>query len=100
MIWAVIITQSASTSFNILVVSDILSEPSKTKQLKSAKRIVTEDGEVKVVEMKVRGRQTGESQDDYDDEKYADDPDYKPKYGSSIGWDPETDGLGGVSVDD
>lgn len=65
-----------------------------------AKRIVTEDGEVKVVEMKVRGRQTGESQDDYDDEKYADDPDYKPKYGSSIGWDPETDGLGGVSVDD
>ena len=50
--------------------------------------------------MKVRGRQTGESQDDYDDEKYADDPDYKPKYGSSIGWDPETDGLGGVSVDD
>lgn len=65
-----------------------------------AKRIVTEDGEVKVVEMKVRGRQTGESQDDYDDEKYADDPDYKPKYGSRIGWDPETDGLGGVSVDD
>ena len=35
-----------------------------------AKRIVTEDGEVKVVEMKVRGRQTGESDDDYDDEKY------------------------------
>ena len=33
-----------------------------------AKRIVTEDGEVKVVEMKVRGRQTGESDDDYDDE--------------------------------
>ena len=65
-----------------------------------AKRIVTEDGEVKVVEMKVRGRQTGESQDDYDDEKYSNDPDYKPKYGSSIGWDPDTDGLGGVSVDD
>lgn len=65
-----------------------------------AKRIVTEDGEVKVVEMKVRGRQTGESQDDYDDEKYSSDPDYKPKSGSSIGWDPDTDGLGGVSVDD
>jgi len=65
-----------------------------------AKRIVTEDGEVKVVEMKVRGRQTGESQDDYDDEKYKDDPDYNPnikrKSGSSIGWDTETDGLGGA----
>lgn len=65
-----------------------------------AKRIVTEDGEVKVVEMKVRGRQTGESQDDYDDEKYSTDVDYKPKAGSSIGWDPDTDGLGGVAVDD
>jgi len=65
-----------------------------------AKRIVTEDGEVKVVEMKVRGRQTGESDDDYDDEKYKDDPDYNPnikrKSGSSIGWDTETDGLGGA----
>ena len=67
-----------------------------------AKRIVTEDGEVKVVEMKVRGRQTGESDDDYDDEKYKDEADYKPnpnikrKAGSSIGWDTEVDGLGGT----
>ena len=66
-----------------------------------AKRIVTEDGEVKVVEMKVRGRQTGESDDDYDDEKYADEidgvnPNIKRKAGSSIGWDTETDGLGGA----
>ena len=65
-----------------------------------AKRIVTEDGEVKVVEMKVRGRQTGESDDDYDDEKYKDDPDFNPniklKVGRSIGWDTATDGLGGA----
>ena len=60
-----------------------------------AKRIVTEDGEVKVVEMKMRGRKTGESQDDYDDEKYSSDVDYKPKPGSSIGWDTDADGLGG-----
>lgn len=65
-----------------------------------AKRIVTEDGEVKVVEMKVRGRQTGESQDDYDDEKYTDDEIKNKRVGSSIGWDPDTDGLGGVAVDD
>lgn len=65
-----------------------------------AKRIVTEDGEVKVVEMKVRGRQTGESQDDYDDDKYADDEVKNNRVGSSIGWDPDTDGLGGVAVDD
>lgn len=63
-----------------------------------AKRIVTEDGEVKVVEMKVRGRQTGESQDDYDDAKYSDDV-QKNRVGSSIGWDTETDGLGGA-IDD
>jgi hypothetical protein len=63
-----------------------------------AKRIVTEDGEVKVVEMKVRGRQTGESQDDYDDKKYSDDV-QKNRVGSSIGWDTETDGLGGA-IDD
>ena len=44
-----------------------------------AKRIVTEDGEVKVVEMKVPDVQTGESDDDYDDEKYKDEADYKPK---------------------
>ena len=61
-----------------------------------AKRIVTEDGEVKVVEMKVRGRQTGESQDDYDDEKYSDDEAKNKRVGSSIGWDTEVDGLGGA----
>jgi len=65
-----------------------------------AKRIVTEDGEVKVVEMKVRGRQTGESDDDYDDEKYKEETDYNPnikrKAGSSIGWDTTVDGLGGT----
>ena len=44
----------------------------------------------------LKGRKTGESQDDYDDEKYADEPDYKKKRaGSSIGWDPDADGLGG-----
>jgi hypothetical protein len=62
---------------------------------KYAKRIVTEDGEVKVVEVKMRGRKTGESDDDYDDEKYADD-EVKNKAGSSIGWDTEADGLGGA----
>jgi hypothetical protein len=61
-----------------------------------AKRIVTEDGEVKVVEMKVRGRQTGESQDDYDDNKYAEDEAKNKRVGSSIGWDTEVDGLGGT----
>ena len=64
-----------------------------------AKRIVTEDGEVKVVEMKMRGRETGESQDNYDDAKYADD-ELKNKTGSSIGWDTETDGLGGEAGND
>jgi len=63
-----------------------------------AKRVVTEDGEVKVVEMKMRNRNTGESDDDYDDEKYADD-EKKNKAGSSIGWDTETDGLGGATDD-
>ena len=61
-----------------------------------AKRIVTEDGEVKVVEMKVRGRQTGESQDDYDDDKYTEDEVKNKRVGSSIGWDTEVDGLGGT----
>ena len=40
-------------------------------------------------------RKTGESQDDYDDDKYADEPDFKKKSGSSIGWDTDNDGLGG-----
>ena len=66
-----------------------------------AKRIVTEDGEVKVVEMKVRGRQTGESDGDYDDTKYENEieginPNIKKRAGSSIGWDTDTDGLGGA----
>ena len=43
----------------------------------------------------LKGRKTGESQDDYDDEKYADEPDFKKRPGSSIGWDPDADGLGG-----
>jgi hypothetical protein len=62
-----------------------------------AKRIVTEDGEVKVVEMKMRGRKTGESDEDYDDELFKFEPDYKPKGGSSIGWNTDTDGLGGAN---
>ena len=64
-----------------------------------AKRVVTEDGEVKVVEMKMRNRNTGESQDDYDDKKYADDEKIN-QAGSSIGWDTETDGLGGEAGND
>jgi hypothetical protein len=47
--------------------------------------------------MKMRGRQTGESDEDYDDELFKFEPDYKPKGGSSIGWDTETDGLGGAN---
>ncbi len=48
--------------------------------------------------MKMRGRKTGESADDYDDSKYADD-EAKNRPGSSIGWDTDTDGLGGA-IDD
>ena len=36
--------------------------------------------------------------DDYDDSKYADDEKIN-KPGSSIGWDTETDGLGGAEDD-
>ena len=66
-----------------------------------AKRIVTEDGEVKVVEMKMRGRQTGESDEWYDNPL---DPESRAALmkkigGSSIGWDTETDGLGGAEDD-
>ena len=63
-----------------------------------AHREVDEDGIVQVIEVRDRKdrRKTGESQDDYDDEKYADEPDYKKKSGSSIGWDTEHDGLGGT----
>ena len=66
-----------------------------------AHREVDEDGVVQVVDVRDRTdnrkdrRNTGESQDDYDDNKYADEPDYKKKSGSSIGWDTENDGLGG-----
>ena len=66
-----------------------------------AHREVDEDGVVQVVEVRDRTegrkdrRKTGESQDDYDDDKYADEPDFKRKAGSSIGWDTDNDGLGG-----
>ena len=77
-----------------------------------AHREVDEDGVVEVKEVRnrtnsrgevvhgtpskaLKGRQTGESQDDYDDDKYADEPDFKKRPGSSIGWDPDADGLGG-----
>lgn len=60
-----------------------------------AHREVNEDGVVEVKEVRQRTRKTGESQDNYDDKKYADEPDYKKKSGSSIGWDPDADGLGG-----
>ena len=61
-----------------------------------AKRIVTEDGEVKVVTVEMRKRQTGESQDNYDDSKYTEDQEKNKRVGSSIGWDTEADGLGGA----
>jgi len=66
-----------------------------------AKRVVTEDGEVKVVEMKMRGRKTGESDEWYDNPL---DPEARAELmkkigGSSIGWDTETDGLGGAEDD-
>jgi|TARA_B100001093_G_scaffold346264_1_gene330907 organic radical activating enzyme len=62
-----------------------------------AHREVDEDGVVQVVDVRDRKdrRKTGESQDDYDDNKYADEPDFKRKAGSSIGWDTDNDGLGG-----
>jgi aerobic-type carbon monoxide dehydrogenase small subunit (CoxS/CutS family) len=63
-----------------------------------AKRVVTEDGEVKVVEMEMRKRKTGESDEWYDNPL---DPESRKELmkkigGSSIGWDTETDGLGGA----
>ena len=63
-----------------------------------AKRIVTEDGEVKVVKMEMRKRKTGESDEWYDNPL---DPEARANLlkkigGSSIGWDPDTDGLGGA----
>ena len=66
-----------------------------------AHREVDEDGVVQVIDVRDRTknrkdrRKTGESQDDYDDDKYADEPDFKKKSGSSIGWDTDNDGLGG-----
>ena len=67
-----------------------------------AHREVDEDGVVQVIDVRDRTenrkdrRNTGESQDDYDDDKYADEPDFKKKSGSSIGWDTNSDGLGGT----
>jgi len=66
-----------------------------------AKRVVSEDGEVKVVEMEMRKRKTGESQEWYDNPL---DPEARAELmkkigGSSIGWDTETDGLGGAEDD-
>ena len=43
----------------------------------------------------MRKRQTGESLDNYDDAKYSED-DKQNRVGSSIGWDTDTDGLGGA----
>ena len=63
-----------------------------------AHRTVSEDGEVVVEEVRLRGRKTGESADWYDNPL---DPEARSELlkkigGSSIGWDTETDGLGGV----
>jgi organic radical activating enzyme len=62
-----------------------------------AKRVVTEDGEVKVVNMEMRNRQTGESDEWYDNplDSEARAELMKKIGGSSIGWDTEVDGLGG-----
>lgn len=62
-----------------------------------AHREVSEDGEVTVKEMRLRERKTGESQEWYDNPM---DPEARAAMlkkigGSSIGWDPEVDGLGG-----
>lgn len=65
-----------------------------------AHREVDEDGVVQVKEVRQRERKTGESQDDYDDEKYEDEPDFKKRAGSSIGWDTDADGLGGNTGND
>lgn len=63
-----------------------------------AKRIVTEEGEVKVVNMEMRNRETGESDEWYDNPL---DPEARAELlkkigGSSIGWDTDADGLGGT----
>ena len=63
-----------------------------------AHRTVSEDGEVIVEEVRVRERKTGESVDWYDNPL---DPEARTELlkkigGSSIGWDTDSDGLGGV----
>jgi hypothetical protein len=63
-----------------------------------AHRTVSEDGEVVVEEVRLRERKTGESADWYDNPL---DPEARAELlkkigGSSIGWDTDTDGLGGV----
>jgi hypothetical protein len=65
-----------------------------------AHRTVSEDGDVVVQEM--RNRNTGESSEWYDNPL---DPESRAEMikkigGSSIGWDTDTDGLGGVEGDD
>lgn len=65
-----------------------------------AHRTVSEDGDVVVQEM--RNRNTGESSEWYDNPL---DPESRAEMikkigGSSIGWDIDTDGLGGVEGDD
>ena len=63
-----------------------------------AHRTVSEDGEVIVEEVRKRVRKTGESVDWYDNPL---DPEARTELlkkigGSSIGWDTDSDGLGGV----
>ena len=63
-----------------------------------AHRTVSEDGEVTVEEVRKRVRKTGESVDWYDNPL---DPEARTELlkkigGSSIGWDTDSDGLGGV----
>ena len=63
-----------------------------------AHRTVSEDGEVVVQEVRLRERKTGESAEWYDNPL---DPEARSELlkkigGSSIGWDTDIDGLGGV----
>jgi len=62
-------------------------------------REVTEDGDVTVKEARVRERKTGESDEWYDNpmDSEARAELLKKIGGSSIGWDTENDGLGGVN---
>ena len=92
-------------SLNVVPLEDTEEDIQKPKGERAveiyAHREVDEDGVVQVIDVRDRTenrkdrRNTGESQDDYDDNKYADEPDFKKKSGSSIGWDTDNDGLGG-----